>query len=77
MDYRTLLAAVLGVGLGVVLLAAPEAVVRAHTTGRVPGDGGYGTDSDADGLTRRVVQGVGVALVLAGVYFGGVAFAVL
>jgi hypothetical protein len=71
-DYRTLAAAVLGVGLGLVLLAFPEGVVRVQTVGRVPGDrrGEYGTD---DGYSRRLlfaVRGVGVLVALAGLYFG-------
>ncbi|QPV62260.1 hypothetical protein I7X12_16165 [Halosimplex litoreum] len=75
MDYRTLLAGVLGVGLGAVLIAAPEVVVRAHTVGRVPGDRGgeYGTDGESNSGIRRLVRGVGAALVLAGLYFGAVA----
>ncbi|WP_135362655.1 hypothetical protein [Halosimplex halophilum] len=75
MDYRTLLAAVLGAGLGAVLIAVPEAVVRAHTVGRVPGDRGgeYGSDDELDGRIRRLVQAVGAALILAGLYFGAVA----
>ncbi|WP_415382685.1 hypothetical protein [Halosimplex sp. TS25] len=79
MDYRTLAAAVLGIGLGVVLVAAPEAVVRAHTTGRVPGERGgeYGTDGEPEGKIRRLVQVVGAALIAAGGYFGVVAAGVL
>ncbi|WP_436923808.1 hypothetical protein [Halosimplex amylolyticum] len=79
MDYRTLLAAVLGIGLGVVLVATPESLVRAHTTGRVPGERGgrYGTDSALDDRTRRLVQALGVALILAGLYFGAVTAATL
>jgi hypothetical protein len=75
MDYRTLLAAVLGVGLGAVLIAAPEAVVRTHTTGRVPGERGgkYGSDGEPNDGIRRLVRVVGAALVLAGLYFGAVA----
>jgi len=75
MDYRTLLAAVLGVGLGAVLIAAPEAIVRVHTVGRVPdGRGGeYGSDSETSGGIRRLVRVVGAGLVLAGLYFGAVA----
>jgi hypothetical protein len=75
MDYRTLLAAILGVGLGAVLIAAPEAVVRTHTTGRVPGERGgeYGSDDEPTDGIRRVVRAVGAALVLAGLYFGAVA----
>ncbi|UPW01684.1 hypothetical protein M0R88_06175 [Halorussus gelatinilyticus] len=71
MDFRTLLAAVLGVGLGLFFLAAPDAVVRMHAAGRrPPGRGGeYGADSGG-GRWRRVVQAVGVALVAVGLYFG-------
>jgi hypothetical protein len=74
MDLRTLLAAVLGVGLGLFFLASPEAVVRIHTAGRrPPGRGGeYGEDAVA-GRWRRLVQAVGVALVGAGLYFGATA----
>ncbi|WP_128476891.1 hypothetical protein [Halorussus pelagicus] len=74
MDLRTLLAAVLGVGLGLFFLAVPDAVVQIHTAGRAPpGRGGeYGENSSA-GRWRRVVQVVGVALVGAGVYFASVA----
>ncbi|ELZ26636.1 hypothetical protein C475_08782 [Halosimplex carlsbadense 2-9-1] len=75
MDYRTLLAAVLGVGLGAVLIAAPEAILRAHTVGRVPGERGgeYGTDDEPGDGVRRLIRVVGGALVLAGLYFGAVA----
>ncbi|MFC7082037.1 hypothetical protein [Halorussus caseinilyticus] len=70
MDLRTLLAAVLGIGLGLFCLAYPEAVVRMHTAGRRPtGRGGeYGTESVA-GRWRRLVRVVGVALVAVGLYF--------
>ncbi|WP_135853351.1 hypothetical protein [Halorussus salinus] len=75
MDFRTLLAAVLGVGLGLFFLAAPETVVRMHAAGRrPPGRGGeYGDDAVA-GKWRRLVQVVGVALVAVGLYFGTGAF---
>jgi hypothetical protein len=71
-DVRTLLAAVLGVGLGVVLIAAPEFVVQVHTAGRRPheGRGEYGGESDVPDRWRRLVQVVGVALVVLGGYFG-------
>jgi hypothetical protein len=71
MDFRTLLAAVLGVGLGLFFVAAPEAVVQIHTAGRrPPGRGGeYGEESVA-GRWRRLVQVVGVGLIVAGLYFG-------
>ncbi len=75
MDFRTLLAAVLGVGLGLFFLAFPAAVVRIQTAGRRPsGRGGeYGDDAVA-GKWRRLVQAVGVALVAAGLYFGASVF---
>ncbi|WP_137284156.1 hypothetical protein [Halorussus salinisoli] len=74
MDLRTLLAAVLGVGLGLLFVAAPEAVVKIHTAGRrPPGRGGeYGEESVA-GRWRRLVQAVGIALVAVGLYFGATA----
>jgi hypothetical protein len=70
-DYRTLLAAVLGVGLGLVMVGAPGIVVRAHTVGRYPTDqhGGYGDGAAAPERWRRIVQLVGVGLVVAGAYF--------
>ncbi|NHN60585.1 MULTISPECIES: hypothetical protein [Halorussus] len=75
MDLRTALAAVLGVGLGLFVLAYPEAVVRMHAAGRRPtGRGGeYGEDSPATDRWRLVVRVVGVALVAAGLYFGATA----
>jgi len=76
MDYRTILAAVLGVGLGIVLIVAPEVVVRAHTAGRVPGDRGgeYGSDAEPETHVRRLVQAIGVVAILAGLYFGATVF---
>jgi hypothetical protein len=75
MGARRLLAAVLGIGLGAVLIAEHEAVVRVHTTGRVPGGRGgeYGSDGAPDDRIRRLVQVVGAVLALAGLYFGAVA----
>jgi len=81
-DVRTLAAAVLGVALGVVCLIAPGTIVRVQTAGRLPQDrygrygedGTSGGDSEADGglPTRwiRLVQVVGVVLVVGGAYFG-------
>lgn len=73
-DVRTLLAAALGLLLGVLCLVAPEAVVRTQTAGRRPtGRGGeYGTDTVPD-RWRQLVRLVGVGLVVAGGYFGYVA----
>ncbi|MFB6173863.1 MAG: hypothetical protein ABEI39_04395 [Halobacteriales archaeon] len=73
-DLRTLLAAVLGVGLGAVLVAYPDVVIRAQTAGRLPHDrGGEYGDSAAPGRWRLVVRALGVAAILAGAYFGWVA----
>jgi len=71
-DVRTLLAAVLGVALGLVFVAAPDLIVRVHTTGRRPQDrrGEYGGDPEITDRWRRVVQAVGVGSILAGLYFG-------
>jgi hypothetical protein len=71
MDLRTLLAAVLGVGLGVFFVAYPEVVVRVHTAGRRPTgrSGEYGEGSVSE-RWRRVVQVVGVAVIALGLYFG-------
>ena len=83
-DVRTLAAAVLGVALGVVCLVAPGTIVRVQTAGRLPQDryGRYGEDGTAGGdgageadgglPTRwiRLVQAVGVVLVVGGAYFG-------
>ncbi|MFB6091644.1 MAG: hypothetical protein ABEK02_01395 [Haloquadratum sp.] len=79
-DLRTLAAAVLGVGLGVLFVAAPEAVIRVQAAGRLPRDrhGRYGEDGrstadDRSGVASRwrwLVRGVGVALILGGLYFG-------
>ena len=70
-DARTLLAAALGLLLGAVCLVAPGAVVRIQTAGRRPTgrDGKYGTDA-VPNRWRRLVQVVGVGLVVAGAYFG-------
>jgi len=77
MDLRTLLAGLLGLGLGLVLVAFPEWVLRAHLAGRLPSDrgGGYGTDADGPTRYRLVVRLVGIGFVLAGAYFGWTALA--
>lgn len=71
MDLRTALAAVLGVGLGALLLAYPDAVVRAHTAGRLPHDrrGEFGADAPAPDRWRLLVRGLGAVSVIAGLYF--------
>lgn len=77
-DLRTVLAAVLGVALGVVLLVFPSAVVRAHRVGRLPHDhrGEYGSSSVPE-RWRRLVQVVGVGLLAAGLYFAAMAVGAL
>jgi len=72
MDARSLLAAVLGVLLGVVLVAFPDAVIRVQLAGRLPHDRGgeYGADDELAARWRLVVRALGVLLVLAGLYFG-------
>ncbi|USZ66860.1 hypothetical protein NGM10_08960 [Halorussus salilacus] len=70
MDLRTLLAAVLGVGLGLFFVAYPGVVIRVHSAGRTPTgrDGEYG-DEATPARWRRLVRLVGVGLALAGLYF--------
>lgn len=76
-EFRTLLAAILGILIGAVCLVAPDAVVRVHTAGRRPHDGRgeYGTDGTTPARWRRVVQALGVGCLAAGCYFGYVALA--
>ncbi|WP_168219927.1 hypothetical protein [Salarchaeum sp. JOR-1] len=68
---RELLAVVLGVALGVLLLAYPRAFIRIQTLGRVPRDrhGHYGSD-DPSSTWVRVVQLLGAACLLAAGYVG-------
>jgi hypothetical protein len=75
MDLRTLLAAVLGVGLGLVFVAAPESVIHAKTAGRLPSDrdGEYGDDAGVSLPARRFVQALGGTMLGFGLYFGWVA----
>lgn len=70
MDLTTVLAALLGVGLGLVAIVAPEALVRVHTAGRLPTGrhGEYGADGVPERWTQ-IVRLVGVALIGAGLYF--------
>ncbi|WP_203229131.1 hypothetical protein [Halobellus captivus] len=89
-DVRTLAAAILGVALGILFVAAPETIIQVQTAGRLPQDrrGRYGEDglsgdsddgsvnggdeTDGSGAPtrwRRIVQLVGAALILGGLYF--------
>ena len=74
-DLRTILSAVLGVGLGVVLLAFPTAVVRVQTVGRLPDDRGgeYGQPVNVPDHWLWLVRVVGALLVASGLYFGATA----
>jgi hypothetical protein len=70
-DVRTLLAAVLGVLLGLLCLFAPGTVVRTHTVGRRPdGHGGEYGDDAVPARWRRLVQALGGGCLLLGLYFG-------
>jgi hypothetical protein len=75
MDLRTLLAAGLGVLLGLLCLLAPEAIVRVHLAGRTRPDrhGEYGDDSVGSARLLWLVRAVGAVVLLGGVYFGAVA----
>jgi hypothetical protein len=70
-DTTTALAAVLGVGLGLVMIAVPEVVVQAQTAGRLPSDrhGEYGESTPPERWTT-LVRLLGVVVLLAGAYFG-------
>jgi hypothetical protein len=70
-DTTTALAAVLGVGLGLVMVAAPEFVVQAQTAGRLPQDrhGEYGEGGSSERWTT-LVRVLGVVVLLGGAYFG-------
>jgi hypothetical protein len=76
-DLRAVLAAVLGVGIGLLCLLYPEAVVRAHTVGRTPHDrrGEYGADGGPPGRWRRAVRLLGAGALLVGIYVGATAVA--
>lgn len=67
---REILAAVLGIGLGILLIAYPEVFVRMQAVGRLPHDRGgeYGTTASLPTHWRRLVQLVGVGSLLVGVY---------
>lgn len=69
MALRETLAAVLGVGLGLVLLAYPQFVLRAHAAGRLPDEGEYGSHGTPLSRWQPVVRVAGGGCVLAGLYF--------
>ena len=71
MELRTALAALLGVGLGLLFLAYPEFVVRVQTAGRLPHDrgGDYGEGAEIPARWRRLVQLLGLVGIALGCYF--------
>lgn len=71
-DTRTLLAAVLGVGLGLLFVVTPETVIRVQTAGRLPSDRGgeYGQAGQVAKRWRLLVRLIGVAVLALGLYFG-------
>jgi len=73
MVSRELLAAVLGVGFGLVLIAFPEAFVRSWTAGRGRPDntrGEYGSDGPVSAKWLWAVRGLGALVALIGLGFG-------
>ena len=73
MVARELIAAVLGVGFGLVLVAFPQAFIRSWTAGRRRPDrtgGEYGEDATFDDKWLWAVRGLGVVVALIGLGFG-------
>lgn len=64
-DLRTQLALVLGIGLGLVLIAFPGGFRRMYTLGRMPHErtGEYGTDAELSTRWRRGIQALGLLLI--------------
>jgi hypothetical protein len=71
MALREILAAALGVGLGLFLVAFPDAVIRLQTAGRIPDGrhGEYGEDGSYPRTWQLLVRGIGVVVLLFGVFF--------
>ena len=73
MVARELVAAVLGVGFGLVLVAFPEAFIRSWTAGRGrpdPSRGEYGADGSPPEKWLWVVRAAGVLVAAIGIGFG-------
>jgi hypothetical protein len=70
------LAAILGIGLGLVFLRYPDVVIRLNLVGRLPRDrrGEYGGSGSAPARWRWIVRGVGLVVLTAGAYFGAMGF---
>lgn len=77
MGAREVLAAALGVGLGLVLVAYPQLVLRAHAAGRLPDEGEYGQQGTPLSRYLPIVRVAGVGCVVAGLYFAAVAVGAL
>jgi hypothetical protein len=71
MAVRESLAAVLGIALGLFLVAYPDAFLRIQTVGRVPGNrrGEYGEDQSFPRTWRLLVRAAGVLVVAIGLFF--------
>jgi hypothetical protein len=78
MVSRELVAAALGVGLGLLLVVYPDAMIRSFLAGRSPQGrhGEYGTEGLPDEKWRWLVRGLGAVVVLAGLAFGTIGFGV-
>ena len=76
---RDALAAVLGVGIGLLCVAYPQVVIRAQSLGRVPRDrgGSYGAESTVPERWLWFVRVLGVLTIVAGAYFGVTAYGAL
>ncbi|WP_336002945.1 hypothetical protein [Halorientalis halophila] len=70
MVERELLAAVLGVALGLGFLAFPGAVVRMYTAGRAPDRHGEYGDDEPPETWQWIARAVGVLLIAGGAWFG-------
>jgi hypothetical protein len=69
---REAIAAVLGVAVGLLLVAYPAAIVRIHTAGRVPDGrhGDYGTDGAPPATWLWLVRAIGAVAILVALFIG-------
>jgi len=69
---RDLLAVVLGVGLGLLLVAYPRVIVRVHTVGRTPRSppGPAGEDAAIDDRWLWLVRALGAGSITVGLVVG-------